>query len=49
MPTLLDGLTVIIIALTTSSLSELILYYTTYKTTKYKGMKLELEKGAKKL
>lgn len=49
MPTFLDGFTVILLAICTSSFSEGILWYTTYRTSKYKGMKLELEKGTKKL
>lgn len=33
----------------TTALSEGIVWATTYRTTKYKGMKADLEKGAKKL
>lgn len=44
-----DGLIVVGIALFTSVLSEGIVWWTTYRTTRYKGMKAALEAGAKKL
>jgi len=49
MGSLYDGLTVVAIALGTTALSETITYFTTYRTTRYQGMKADLEKGAKKL
>lgn len=48
-PQFFDGAQIIVLALLTNCISEALLWHTTYKTTKYKGMKLELEKGTKKL
>jgi len=49
MGSVFEGLTVVAIALGTTALSETITYFTTYRTTRYQGMKADLEKGAKKL
>jgi len=46
---LVAGLPSIGVALLTTGFSEAFTWYTTYRTTRWKGMKADLEKGAKKL